>query len=184
MTYLNIQLAQACYLQNLQQISYISETIRCVNLLDFNQMENLLTDLRTDLIKRQSYMQYLMCYRQRLLSALEGIDRLEDRVQNEREMCNRHLIKVCVRMFLEKREEVIQQFQEEFSILTVVDEKLDCMNEFMAKLMDELRSDVVFHGMADWQLDEARTCIERILMQRLYRQVLFPNLDADIDRDQ
>lgn len=147
-------------------------------------MQSLLADLQTDLVKRQSYMQYLMCYRQRLLSALEGIDRLEDRLRNEREMCNRHLIMVCVRMFLEKREEMVQQFQDEFSVLTVVDEKLDCMNEFMAKLMDELRSDVVFHGMAEWQLEEAHQCIERILMQRLYRQVMFPNQDADIDRDQ
>lgn len=147
-------------------------------------MQTLFADLQSDLIQRQSYLQYLMCCRQRLLSALEGVDRLEDRLRNEREMCNRHLIMVCIRMFLEKREEVVQQFQDEFSVLTVVDEKLDCMNEFMAKLMDELRLDIIFYGMAEWQLDEARACIERILMQRLYRQVMFPNTDADMDRDQ
>lgn len=155
-----------------------------MKLLDTNQVQTLLTDLQSDLVKRQSYLQYLMCYRQRLLSALESIDRLKDRLRNEREMCNHHLIMVCVRMFLEKREEVVQQFQDEFSVLTVSDEKLDCMNEFMARLMDELRTDAVFYGMVDWQLDEARNCIESILMQRLYRQVMFPNTDADIDRDQ
>lgn len=131
-----------------------------------------------------SYLQYLMCYRQRLLSALESIDRLEDRLRNERAMCNRHLIMVCVRMFLEKREDVVQTFQNEFSVLTVVDEKIDCLNDFMTRMMDELRSDGVFYGMVDWQLDEARTCIERILLQRLYRQVMFPNTDADMDRDE
>lgn len=171
-------------MQNLRQISFVSEAIRCINLLDANQQQTLIADLQSDLIKRQSYLQYLMRYRQNLLSALENIDRFEDRLRNDREMCNRHLIMVCVRMFLEKREQFIEQFQEEFAALTVVDEKIDFMDEFMGRLMDELRSDGILYGMADWQLQEARVCIERVLLQRLYRQVMFPNDDADLSRDE
>ncbi|KAG4079273.1 hypothetical protein HA402_006996 [Bradysia odoriphaga] len=115
LTYLQIQLAQALNLQNLQQISFVSEAIRCLNLLDPIQQRQLVAELQQDLIKRQSYLQYLMRYRQHLLSALENIDRFEDRLRNDRDMCNRHLIMVCVRMFLEKRETTIERFQEEFS---------------------------------------------------------------------
>lgn len=125
-----------------------------------------------------------MRYRQNLLSALENIDRFDDRLRNDREMCNRHLILVCVRMFLEKREQNVEQFQDEFVGLTVVDEKIDFMNEFMERLMNELKSDGVLGCMAGWQLEEARICIERILLQRLYRHVMFPNDDADLSRDE
>lgn len=177
-------MAQALNLQNLQQISFISETIRCLRLLDAVQQRQLIVDLQQDLIKRQTYLQYLMRYRQHLLSALENVDRFEDRLRNDRDMCNRHLIMVCVRMFLEKRNHIIQSFQDEFGALTVVDEKIDFMDEFMFKLMDELTHDGVLQGMAEWQLQEARICIERILLQRLYRQVMFPNDDGDISRDE
>lgn len=183
LTYLQIQLAQALNLQNLQQISFISETIRCLRLLDAVQQRQLILDLQQDLIKRQTYLQYLMRYRQHLLSALENIDRFEDRLRNDRDMCNRHLIMVCVRM--QKRNNIIEAFQDEFGSLTVVDEKIDFLNEFMGKLMDELLThDGILQGMAEWQLLEARICIERILLQRLYRQVMFPNDDGDISRDE
>jgi Domain of unknown function (DUF5601) len=91
---------------------------------------------------------------------------------------------VCVRIFLEKREQMVMKFQTEFTGLTVVDEKIDLLNEFMKQLMDELRGDGNLYGMVDWQLDEARICLERLLLQRLYRHVMFPNEDGDISRDQ
>lgn len=181
--YLKIQLAQALNQQNLQQISYVSEAIRCVNSIDPMQHQKLLDQLQKDLRKRQSYLQYLIRYRQNLLFSLENIQNFELRLQNDREICNRHLIMVCIRMFLEKRELAILTFQNKFSTLTVVDEKIDYLEEFMGQLMDELKNDGLLQGMADWQLQEARNCIERILLQRLYRQVMFPNDDGDINRD-
>lgn len=171
-------------MQNLQQIAFISEAIRCVKLLTADQQQQLIVNLQQDLIDRQSYLQYLMRYRQHLLSALENIDRFEDRLRNDREMCSRHLIMVCVKMFLEKRNQIVEQFQYEFGALTVVDEKIDFMDEFLGKLMEELANDGILSGMVEVQLQEAKICIERILLQRLYRQVMFPNDDADISRDQ
>lgn len=168
----------------MQQISYVSEVIRSINQLDPTQQQALIADLQSDLVKRESYLQYLMRYHQNLLSALENVDRFEDRLRNDREMCNRHLIMVCVRLFLKKCEAFIEQFEEQFASLTVVDEKIDIMLDFMGRLMDDLKSNGVLQGMADWQLQEAQTCIERILLQRLYRHVMFPNDDADISRDE
>lgn len=184
MTYLQIQLAQALNLQHMQQIAFISETIRCLRQLDDAQQRQLIADLQLDLVKRQSYLQYLMRYRQHLLSALENIDRFEDRLRNDRDMCNRHLIMVCVRLFLEKRQPWLERFQEEFGTLTVVDEKIDCMEEFMGKLMAELLDFGMLQGMTSWQRGEARAWIERALLQKLYRQVMFPNDDADVSRDE
>lgn len=147
------------------------------------QHQKLLDQLQKDLRKRQSYLQYLIRYRQNLLFSLENIQNFELRLQNDRETCNRHLIMVCIRMFLEKRELAILTFQNKFTTLTVVDEKIDFLEEFMGELMNELKNDGLLQGMADWQLQEARNCIERILLQRLYRQVMFPNDDGDINRD-
>lgn len=177
-------MAQAQNLQNLQQISYVSEVIRSINLLDETQQQALIVELQSDLVKRESYLQYLMRYHQNLLSALENVDRFEDRLRNAMVVCNRHLVMVCVRLFLKKCETFIEQFEEQFASLTAVDEKIDIMLEFMGRLMDDLKSDGILQGMADWQQQEARTCIERILLQRLYRQVMFPNDDADISRDE
>lgn len=182
--FLQLQLAQALNLQNLEQVSYVSETIRCVNTMDIREHQKLLDELQQDVFKRQSYIQYLIRYRQNLLAALENLERSKRRLENDREMCNRHLIMVCVRMFLEKRESTIMKFIEQFTSITVSDEKIDYLDECMKILMNELRNDGILHGMADWQLEEARTSIERILLQRVYRQVMFPNNDGDIARDQ
>ena len=66
----------------------------------------------------------------------------------------------------------------------MVDEKLELMEEYMGTLMNDLSRDGILQDMADWQLEEAHGSIERILLQRLYRQVMFPNDDVDISRDQ
>jgi hypothetical protein len=98
-------------------------------------------------------------------------------------MCNRHLVMVCVKMFLEKREAMITEFQYEFTGKPAADEKLELMEELIVSLMEDLKNDTIVQGMADWQLSEARRCIERILLQRLYHQVMFPNEDVDISND-
>ncbi|GAB0092754.1 Receptor-mediated endocytosis protein 6 homolog [Sergentomyia squamirostris] len=182
--YLQIQLAQALSLNNPQQIAFVSEAMRCLSEMDIVQHRKLVEELQEDLIKRQSYLQYLVRFRQNLLSALENQDRLKERLRNERIVCNRHLVKTLINMFLDKREALIEQLQNDFVELTVVDEKIDLLDEFISKLMDELSSGPNSIGMNEWQLNEARTCIERVLLQRLYRQVMFPNDDGDISRDQ
>lgn len=98
-------------------------------------------------------------------------------------MCNRHLVMVCVKMFLEKREAMINEFQKEFTEKPAADEKLELMEELIVSLMEDLKNDTIVQGMAEWQLSEARRCIERVLLQRLYHQVMFPNEDVDISND-
>jgi hypothetical protein len=57
------------------------------------------------------------------------------------------------------------------------------MEELIVTLMEDLKNDSIVQGMAEWQLVEARNCIEGILLQRLYHQVMFPNDDVDISND-
>ncbi|CRK97182.1 CLUMA_CG010579, isoform A [Clunio marinus] len=183
LSYLQIQLAQAMNQQNLQQVSYVSELLRCLNSLSSVEHYKLIEELQKDLQNRQSYLQYLVRLRQDLLSTIATIDNFQKRLLNDRDMCNRHLVMVCVRMFLEKRESMINCFQDEFSKKPAADEKLELMEELIGTLMQDLKNDTVVQGMAEWQLFEARNCIERILLQRLYHQVMFPNDDVDISND-
>jgi hypothetical protein len=184
MTYLHMQLAQALNQQNLQQVSYVSEALRCLNNLDRISHYKIIEELQKDLVNRQTYLQYLIRLRQDVLSTIATINNFEKRLQNDRDLCNRNLIMVCVRMFLEKRESMIVAFQAEFNEKLVVDEKLELMEEYIGILMEDLKKDGILQGMADWQLSEVYTCVERILLQRLYRQVMFPNGDVNISTDE
>jgi len=184
LSYLQIQLAQAMNQQNLQQISYVSELLRCLNSLDAAAHYKLIEELQKDLMQRQSYLQYLVRLRQDLLSTIATIENFQKRLRNDKDLCNRHLVMVCVRMFLERRESMLTIFQEEFNSKLAADEKLELMEELIGSLMEDLKSDNVMQGMAEWQLYEARNCIERILLQRMYHQVMFPNDVVDISNDQ
>lgn len=183
LSYLQIQLAQAMNQQNLQQVSYVSELLRSLGLLDVESHHRLVRELQNDIHERQSYVQYLVRLRQELLSTIATIENFQKRLDNERISSNRHLVMVCVRMFLEKREAKMNIFQEEFNLKPAVDEKLELMEELIVSLMEDLKNDNIIQGMADWQLEEARNCIERSLLQRLYHQVMFPNDDVDISND-
>lgn len=164
----------------MQQISYVQEAIRCLMMMPSDQHQKLLLEMQTDLIIRQSYLKYLMRFRQDLLSALKNVERFEERLKRDRDMCQRHLITCCVRMFLEKRGSMIEDLQRQFSELNVGDEKIDLLEEFIGKLLVELEN----MGMSAGQLVNVQISIERTLLQKLYRQAMFPNDDADILRDQ
>ncbi|XP_075157188.1 GTPase activating protein and VPS9 domains 1 [Haematobia irritans] len=184
LTYLQIQLAQAINLQNFQQISYVSEAIRCISTLDVAQHTQIMTELQNDMQKRQSYLQYLMRYRQNLLMVMENIEQFESRLRSESSTCNRYLMAVCMRMFFDKRQDRFSTFQEEFARLTVYDDKVDLIEEFLDSLIAELVAmGGILHGMPEWQIVEARLSLERILLQNMYQQVMFPNEDADLSRD-
>uniref|UniRef100_A0A034VPZ3 Receptor-mediated endocytosis protein 6 homolog n=2 Tax=Bactrocera TaxID=47832 RepID=A0A034VPZ3_BACDO len=125
-----------------------------------------------------------MRYRQNQLLMMENIEQFETRLRSESATCNRYLMAVCVRLFFEKRQAKLAEFQEEFARLTVSDDKIDLIEEFVEGLMEELLTPgAILHGMPEWQAQEARLSIERILLTRLYQQVMFPNEDADLSRD-
>lgn len=141
-------------------------------------------ELQNDMQKRQSYLQYLMRYRQNLLMIMENIEQFESRLRSESSTCNRYLMAVCMRLFFEKRQDRFTTFQEEFARLTVSDDKIYLIEEFIDSLVKEVVAlGGILHGMPEWQVVEARLSLERILLQNIYQQVMFPNEDADLSRD-
>ncbi|XP_058814787.1 receptor-mediated endocytosis protein 6 homolog isoform X1 [Topomyia yanbarensis] len=181
--YLRILQAQALSNQNMQQMSCISELFRCLQPIGAESQHILLKELQNDVVIRKAYLKYLISCRQTLLSAIDNLESYRSYLKEENELSARHIVMICVKIFLEKKEHTLQQFYTEFVQLTVVDERKDLLQEFIALLMNDLRTDVVLCCMTDGQINEARNCMESILLQRLYRFAIFPNDDGDISRD-
>ena len=72
--------------------------------------------------------------------------RLGERVKCDRDAVNSHLVAVCVRVFLEKRESHVLRFCDEFKKLTLTDEKQDLVDNFLGKVHAEMESDCIWQG--------------------------------------
>lgn len=182
--FLRVLQAQALNNNNLQQLAGISDLFRCIQSIDMESQEVLLKELHNDILVRNAYIQYLMDCRQTLLSAIDNVETLKEHLKLDSQLSIHHIIMTCVKMFMEKREQNVQKFHNEFVQLTVVDERKDLLHVFLRTLMEELRTDTVLRCMTEWQALEARNCAESILLHRLYQFVMFPNDDGDISRDQ
>lgn len=72
--------------------------------------------------------------------------RLAERVKSDRDTINNHLVSVCVRVFLEKKENSLSQFCDEFKKLTLADEKQDLVDNFLSKIFNEMNSDPIWQS--------------------------------------
>ncbi|XP_019699609.1 receptor-mediated endocytosis protein 6 homolog isoform X3 [Harpegnathos saltator] len=182
--FLQLQLAEAINLQDRALIAHLHETLRCVRLFNDEGCRKLFKSLREDYQKRSPYIAYLIRCRQGLLSTLAHLDRLCVRVKCDRDAVNNHLVSVCVRVFLEKREAFILRFCDEFKKLTLADEKQDLVDNFLGKVHAEMDNDPIWQSASTSQLDLARAVVERTVMARVYHNALYPNGDGDVYRDQ
>ncbi|OXU23185.1 hypothetical protein TSAR_004014 [Trichomalopsis sarcophagae] len=181
--FLQLQLAEAINLQDRALIAHLHETLRCVRLFNEDGCRKLFKSLGDDYQKRSPYIAYLIRCRQGLLSTIAHLDRLGERVKCDRDAVNSHLVSVCVRVFLEKRDMHLQRFCEEFKKLTVADEKQDLVDNFLNRLHTEMENDPIWQAASCSQLELARTVVERTLMAAVYQNALYPNGDGDIHRD-
>ncbi|XP_077267366.1 GTPase-activating protein and VPS9 domain-containing protein 1-like isoform X3 [Temnothorax americanus] len=182
--FLQLQLAEAINLQDRALIAHLHETLRCVRLFNDDGCRKLFKSLREDYQKRSPYIAYLIRCRQGLLSTLAHLDRLCVRVKCDRDAINNHLVSVCVRVFLEKKEAFLLRFCEEFKKLTLADEKQDLVDNFLGKVHAEMDNDPIWQSASANQLDLARVVLERTVMARVYHNALYPNGDGDVYRDQ
>lgn len=74
--------------------------------------------------------------------------RLTERLKNDKLVCCAFLIAVCVRIFLEKREAMLDHFTSEFQQLTLADEKNDLLDSFLQSLTVEMDRDPLWQGIA------------------------------------
>ncbi|XP_051165679.1 GTPase-activating protein and VPS9 domain-containing protein 1 isoform X2 [Leptopilina boulardi] len=182
--FLQMQLAEAINLQDRALIAHLHETLRCVRLFNDDGCRKLFRSLKDDYRKRSPYIAYLVRCRQGLLSTVAHLDRLSKRVKCDRDAVNSHLVSVCVRVFLEKRETLLSRFCEEFKKLSLPDEKLELVENFLGKIHSEMENDSIWQAASNAQLKLARIVVERIVMAQIYYNALYPNGDGDLCRDQ
>ncbi|XP_021376141.1 GTPase-activating protein and VPS9 domain-containing protein 1-like isoform X2 [Mizuhopecten yessoensis] len=181
---LRAQLAEAINLQNKDLIAQLHEAIRCVRMFDNDGLKKLVRSLQDEYHSRSAYVSYLIRCRQGLLSTLSHVTRLLNRVSRYKEVCNRHLTSVLVRMFIEKRETSVMKFISDFQKLSVPDEKTDFVEQFLQYLYQNMNQDPIWQASNDNQMEDARVVMERYIMSRIYTHAMFPNGDGDIMRDQ
>ncbi|XP_076292582.1 GTPase activating protein and VPS9 domains 1 isoform X1 [Lasioglossum baleicum] len=182
--FLQLQLAEAINLQDRALIAHLHETLRCVRLFNDDGCRKLFKSLREEYQKRSPYIAYLIRCRQGLLSTVAHLDRLCIRVKCDRDAVNNHLVSVCVRVFLEKRESLLSRFCDEFKKLTLADEKQDLVDNFLGEVHAKMDNDPIWQCASENQLALARVVVERTVMARVYHNALYPNGDGDIYRDQ
>lgn len=73
--------------------------------------------------------------------------RMMERIKCERAVCDRCVVSVCVRMFLERREEQVTEFTLEFQQLTLADEKTVSLENFLQALATDMERDPFWSGM-------------------------------------
>nr|KAI8732272.1 GTPase-activating protein and VPS9 domain-containing protein 1-like [Biomphalaria glabrata] len=181
---LNTLLAEAINLQNKDLVAQLYEVIRCIKMFDSEGCRKLLESMKEDYCQRGEYIAYLVRCRQGLLVTRHQLQRLLNRINREKEICSKHLTNICARNFLEKREKRMWKFIAEFQKLSLSDEKIDLVEQFVQILYQEMAVDPLWKSATDSQLEDGQLAIERLLMSRIYTHAMYPNGDGDIMRDQ
>lgn len=72
---------------------------------------------------------------------LDTLARLLSRIKADSLVVMSSIVGVCVRMFLERREQCLSRFTHDFMLLTVPDEKVQLVENFLMQLYSELERD-------------------------------------------
>lgn len=183
--FLRVQLAESHNLQDRSRIAQLHETLRCVELFDSEGCRKLVRSLRDDYKRRAPYLNYLLRSRQGLLSTLAHQKTLLGRMEGEERVCSQYLVSVCVRLFLERREKLMQQFMFQFREIIVSDERIALMERFLASLASQLDEDPAWALVASEEQNTlARLTIERAVVSQIYVHAMYPNGEADVSRDE
>jgi len=178
-----VMLAQAINIQDRSAAAQLRETLRCLSLFDQDGCTKLVRSLREEYRRRSPYIAYLVRSRQGLLASLATLERLSSRMETEQRMCSKFLISVCVRLFLERREDELQQLLAQFSATNLMDEKTELVVQFLNRLWNSLEQEPMLAATNDQQRAEARKAVERAIFSQIYMAALYPNQEADASRD-
>ncbi len=182
--FLRVQLAEANNLQDRGMVAQLHETLRCLSLFDPDGLRKLVRALKEDYRRRTPYLAYLMRCRQGLLNTLSQQQRLISRMEVDRKVCSQYLVSVCVRLFLEKHNQHMQQFKAQFRQTSASDDKTQCLERFLAKLLSQLEEDPSWAlSASEEQMSMARLAIERAVASEVYLFAMYPNGEADTSRD-
>jgi len=143
----------------------------------------LVRSLRDEYRRRSPYIAYLVRSRQGLLVSLATLEKVSARMESEQKMCSKFLISVCVRLFLERRDDELQQLQAQFSGTNLMDEKTELVVQFLNRLWNSLEMEPMLAATNDEQRSEARKAVERAIFSQIYMLAMYPNQEADASRD-
>merc|ERR1719234_2799124 len=180
---LEVMLAQALNQQDRNAAAQLRETLRCLSLFDQEGCIKLVRSLLEEYRRRSPYIAYLVRSRQGLLSSLATLEKVALRLENEQRMSSKFLITVCVRLFLERREDELQQLKVQFSSTNVMDEKTELVVQFLNRLWEALEQEPMLAATSEDQRQEARKAVERAIFSEIYIAALYPNTEADVSRD-
>jgi len=180
---LTVMLAQAINQQDRSAAAQLRETLRCLSQFDQEGCAKLVRSLREEYRRRSPYIAYLVRSRQGLLVSLASLERISNRMETEQKMCSKFLISVCVRLFLERREEELQQLKAQFFATNLMDEKTELVVQFLNRLWNSLEQEPMLAATNDQQRSEARKAVERAIFSEIYMAALYPNQEADASRD-
>lgn len=133
-------------MQNRSLVSQLQETLRCVRLFDYEGCRRLFKSLKEDYQNRAPYIAYLVRSRQTLLSSIAHFERMIERIETDSRVCQKFLVALCVRIFLERREDLCSSFSKEFQQLSLPDEKTDLLDKFLMELSQQLERDHNWKG--------------------------------------
>ena len=181
--YLKTQLYDAISMQDKEKEALLYETMRCVSMFGEQECNKLLRALRKDYVKRIAYMSYLTSAKQSLLCSLGLIEKLLQRAEWSQKLCAHHLASVVAHTFLETKESESQlsSFAGEFGQLVAVDEKFDLFRKCVHSLRKDY--DTIWLQCDDSLVQLGQLCLERLLLSKVYRHVMYPNGEIDHFRD-
>jgi len=180
---LTVMLAQAINQQDRSSSAQLRETLRCLSHFDQEGCAKLVRSLRDEYRRRSPYIAYLVRSRQGLLVSLATLEKVSARLESEQKMCSKFLISVCVRLFLERRDDELQQLQAQFSGTNLMDEKTELVVQFLNRLWNSLEMEPMLAATNDEQRSEARKAVERAIFSQIYMLAMYPNQEADASRD-
>jgi len=180
---LTVMLAQAINQQDRSAAAQLRETLRCLSQFDKDDCAKLVRSLKEEYRRRSPYIAYLVRSRQGLLVSLATLEKISNRMETEQRMCSKFLISVCVRLFLERRDEELQQLKAQFSATNLMDEKTELVVQFLNRLWNSLEQEPMLAATNDQQRSEARKAVERAIFSQIYIYALYPNQEADASRD-
>ncbi|XP_059482165.1 GTPase-activating protein and VPS9 domain-containing protein 1 [Neocloeon triangulifer] len=181
---LKLLLTEAMSMQDEGLIAQIQEALRCVLLFDDAGCRKLIQSLKDDYFKRAPYIAYITRSKTGLLTTYSSIKKLVERIRREKAGCGRYLIKMCIRLYLEQREDILHDFESNFQQLTMPDEKTELLYTFLEELASEMERDALWRITNESRLDIARQIVEQTVISRVYMNALYPNGEGDISRDQ
>lgn len=170
-----------------EPVAQIGEVNRLLRLLPDSYKHSNFAALYDEILqefkKRAPYITYLVKVRQDLSITYEFLQRHRDMVLRTKNLYVQYYKTAQIHNFIEKRENEIVKFVEQFASTELLDEKANLVKQFLQQSMEALSLDPVWKNASPEGKTEANLLMEKDFMCRIYQNAFYPNGDLDKERD-